>query len=229
MIEVSAAFHEYVRDLGLQRSEGVLLRYLTEVYKALVQNVPKEDQSDTILDHIAYLRAMLGQVDASLLTEWEQLMRGADAPTADTSKADISADKRAFTARIRAELHAIVRALSKGEWEEAAAVLCPDDEHDWDADAISQTVAPFVLEHGSIAFDPRARQAWATVITPLGAHQWEVRQTLYPPAAVAVERYDVEGHEDEDEEETWTLVGRVDLRADTNPDGPIVRLVSIGA
>ena len=45
MAETFASFAEYVTELGLQRSEGVLLRYLTEVYKALVQNVPKASGS----------------------------------------------------------------------------------------------------------------------------------------------------------------------------------------
>ncbi|MCK5687856.1 DUF3516 domain-containing protein, partial [Myxococcota bacterium] len=37
MYERFLSFEEYTRDLGLQRSEGVLLRYLSQVYKALTQ------------------------------------------------------------------------------------------------------------------------------------------------------------------------------------------------
>ena len=52
----AASFHDYVRDYGLQRSEGVLLRYLSEVYKTLVQTVPEGDRTDEVDDVIAFLR-----------------------------------------------------------------------------------------------------------------------------------------------------------------------------
>jgi hypothetical protein len=35
---------------GLNRSEGVVLRYLTEAYKSLVQNVPENLKSAAVLD-----------------------------------------------------------------------------------------------------------------------------------------------------------------------------------
>ena len=41
MFENFHSFAEYVRDYGLERAEGLLLRYLSDVYKALVQNVPE--------------------------------------------------------------------------------------------------------------------------------------------------------------------------------------------
>lgn len=228
MIERAASFAEYVRDLELQRSEGVLLRYLTEVYKTLEQNVPLDDQSDALVEVLAYLRAMLGQVDTSLLTEWEQLLHGADTPVDDVRKADISADRRAFTARVRAELHALVRALSRGDFDEAAAAVRPDEEQAWGAEALQAALAPFLEEHGQVGFDHRARQAWNTVLTPTGPHQWDVRQVLYPPTQVQVETYDVEGHQDDEADVgAWAIVGKIDLREDTNPLGPIVRLMGI--
>src|SRR5690606_32196005 len=42
MFERAMTFGEYVQDYGLKRSEGVLLRYLSDVFKGLVQNVPDE-------------------------------------------------------------------------------------------------------------------------------------------------------------------------------------------
>jgi superfamily II RNA helicase len=227
MIETMASFSEYVRDLGLQRSEGVLLRYLTEVYETLVQNVPLDDRSDALVDVIAYLRAMLGQVDTSLLTEWEQLLLGKDAPDEAPRKLDISSDRRAFHARIRAELHALVRALSREDWEEAAAAVQPDE--DWGPDEIARALAPFLAEHRVVGFDHRARQAYNTVITPVGPHQWEVRQVLLPPISAQTAQYNVEGHEEEEEDTgAWAITGRIDLREDTNPAGALVRLVGIG-
>ena len=46
MHERAMTFGEYVNHYGLKRSEGLLLRYLSDAYRALVQNVPAEQQSD---------------------------------------------------------------------------------------------------------------------------------------------------------------------------------------
>ena len=40
MIERFCSFHDYIRDYGLQRVEGMLLRYLSEAYRGLAQSVP---------------------------------------------------------------------------------------------------------------------------------------------------------------------------------------------
>ena len=67
-----------------------------------------------------------------------------------------------------------------------------------------------------------------TEIKPVGLHQWEIRQRLWPKQKVQTEQYDVEGHEDEElDEGAWSIQGRIDLRSDTNPTGPLVELVGI--
>ena len=65
-----------MRDYGLQRSEGVLLRYLSEVYKTLSQTVPVPARTDEVMDILAHFRALLREVDSSLLDEWESLKDG---------------------------------------------------------------------------------------------------------------------------------------------------------
>jgi superfamily II RNA helicase len=86
MYETFASFSEYVRDLGLQRSEGLLLRYLSETYRTLVQSVPAQHKSDEIEAIEVYLGTMIRGVDASLLEEWEKLRYGAPVTT-PTAKA----------------------------------------------------------------------------------------------------------------------------------------------
>ena len=73
MYEGFTAFNDYVRSLGLERSEGVLLRYLSQVFKTLEQTVPAAARTDEVLDVIAHLRSLLRDVDSSLLEEWEAL------------------------------------------------------------------------------------------------------------------------------------------------------------
>ena len=74
MVEEYLGFGEYVRRYGLQRSEGVLLRYLSQAYKTLDQNVPDTFKSDAVWDVVGYLRAVIERTDTSLIEEWESLI-----------------------------------------------------------------------------------------------------------------------------------------------------------
>jgi len=74
--ETFSTFSEYVRDYGLQRSEGLLLRYLSEVFKVLVQTVPAKFKNDELESIELYLGTLVRGVDASLLQEWEKLRFG---------------------------------------------------------------------------------------------------------------------------------------------------------
>ena len=78
MYESFMSFSEYVREYGLERVEGVLLRYLSDVYKALVQTVPKWAKTDAVDDVATYFGAIVRQVDASLLDEWERMKNPAE-------------------------------------------------------------------------------------------------------------------------------------------------------
>ncbi|TNE85989.1 MAG: DUF3516 domain-containing protein [Deltaproteobacteria bacterium] len=214
MLETQAVFSQYVKGLRLERSEGVLLRYISQVYKTLAQNVPEELRTPELVDAIATLRAMLARVDDSLLQTWEALMDPSD-PGAEAPPVDISADEKSFRARIRAELHNVLRALADGDWDEAAASVRDTDDA-WTADEFKAAVQPWIDERGPIIADGRARLGNLTVIEKVGPHLWEVQQVFFDD-------------EDEDsDKETWSIKGRVDLREDTDPHGPIVQVYGIG-
>ena len=74
MFETYAGFNDYVRRYGLERSEGLLLRYLSQLYKTLTQSVPKNAQDEVLLDVKAFLRTTVEHTDASLLEEWEAML-----------------------------------------------------------------------------------------------------------------------------------------------------------
>ena len=73
MYEKCASFNDYIRELGIERIEGVLMRYLSQVWKTLEQTVPLSARTEELLDVLAYLGTMLRDVDTSLLEEWEAL------------------------------------------------------------------------------------------------------------------------------------------------------------
>ena len=119
MYEGFASFDDYVRSYGLERSEGVLLRYLSQVYKTLAETVPVAARTEAVMDILAHFRTLLRDVDTSLIEEWESLSnpepaRDRAGRLARAAPVDPVAEQTgAATPRIRAELHKLVRALAR--------------------------------------------------------------------------------------------------------------------
>jgi superfamily II RNA helicase len=231
MYETLATFGEYVRELGLERSEGVLLRYLADVYRTLEQTVPPAFKTDEVDDIAFHFRALLRETDSSLLDEWESLRQPGEAPARQVAAAAAAAasaavprplgdDPRALAGRVRAEMHRLVRLLAARRFEEAAASL-HDPEHAWTAARLGAELAPYFAEHAAIVVTPEARRPHLTLIGPAGDAPGALRivQRLLDPA----------GHDD------WMIEGRVALAQ--HPSGPlagldglpIVELVRIGS
>ena len=74
LCERAMDFGEYVRFYNLARSEGTVLRYLSDVYKTLLRTVPEDAKTDELVDLIEWLGELVRQVDSSLLDEWEALL-----------------------------------------------------------------------------------------------------------------------------------------------------------
>jgi superfamily II RNA helicase len=207
------SFPEFVREYGLARSEGVLLRYLTDAYKTLVQSVPEPAKTDAVVELIAFMRAMLERIDSSLVTEWESLVApseaGKDLPAPEREK-DISRDTKSFTARVRHELYAFVRALAARDYEEAFADVHP--ESSFGQAQIQAAMERYYEQYPTLVSDMRARTSERTLIEPLEKHLFRVRQVLVDP----------------DEDNMWFVEGQIDLRADKAPTGVLLRLEHVG-
>jgi superfamily II RNA helicase len=212
MLASWAGFNEFVHEYGLDRVEGVLLRYLSGCWRTLSKGVPEAAKSDDVIEIEQWLRALLARTDSSLIAAWEQLQSDeADALGLDLGErqVDISEDSRRFKARVRAELHQLVRALSMGDDDEAS-VLCGDES--WTAPVIAKSLIEFEEEYGQRPiFDHRARLAHRTVVEKTGPHQWRVVQTLLDP----------------EEHDEWSILGQIDLRENTDPPGRIVQVIDI--
>ncbi len=218
LLERFCTFDDYVRDYGLQRSEGVVLRYLSQAYKALLQTVPEALRTEEVDDVLEALRALLRAVDSSLLDEWQSL-RGDGAPAAVTpvmvpaaAPRPIADDARALAARVRGELHRLMAALAHKRYDEAAALVRPTAEGPtWTAATLAEAMAPYWAEHASIDVTPRARAPRQTVIAPAGAAgTFTARQRLLDPAG----------------DEDWMLDCFVDAR-DASAEAPLVELRAI--
>src|SRR6201997_1319571 len=100
MYERAMTFTEYVSFYGLSRSEGLVLRYLADAYKALRQTVPEDAKTEELIDLIEWLGELVRQVDSSLIDEWERL-RNPDADPAveaerDSGPPPVTRNVRAF-------------------------------------------------------------------------------------------------------------------------------------
>jgi len=73
MVERSESFEDYVKRYGLERSEGVLLRHLSEVWKVLAQTVPPAAKTPEFEEMETFLEELVRGVDSSLLDEWQKL------------------------------------------------------------------------------------------------------------------------------------------------------------
>jgi len=207
------SFNEYVRYYGLERSEGVLLRYLSMLYKAFVQTVPESFYDDGIIDMMAFLRAILERADSSLLVEWESLRYATPEADLTPSPLDISRNPRAFAARVRAELHAFLRALAAEDYEEALLSLRAPTNGDepWTEERIKAAILPFTEDRGPVRFDHEARLPPLTMLVSTDTKRWSAKQFLL----------------DEERSREWCVECTIDLRQDTASLGPIIELVRI--
>ena len=215
MFEGYRSFADYVKDYGLERMEGLLLRHLTQVWKVLAQTVPDSAKTEEVAEMEVYFRELIRGVDASLLEEWERLKNpewvavekdGADKPARPASF-DVTRDEKAFRRLVRAEIFAqMQRALS---W---------DDEHE----AERAVFALYGEARGRFRLDPEGRSAKHThfgavvtdgVVATAAVGELEVVQVLV----------DAEGAND------WEAVFGVAMAASRAENRAVVRLVAVRA
>jgi superfamily II RNA helicase len=223
ILERFCSFHDYVRDYGLQRSEGVLLRYLSDAFRTFNQTVPARFRTPEVEDLLASLGGLVRTVDSSLLEEWEEMRTGGAepapiVPTRAPRPRDPAADPRAFAARIRVELHRLLGALARRDWDEALSAIRQNpasDAPEWTTDKLSAELAPYFQEHAKIDITPAARNPHNTTLSPLGPRLWEAQQRLVDP----------EGDED------FAIHVRVDLTAPLpagQESAPLIELMRVG-
>ncbi|MBX3269330.1 MAG: DUF3516 domain-containing protein [Sandaracinaceae bacterium] len=211
VLERGFGFVDYVKEYGLARSEGALLRYLSDAYKALERSVPESAKTDLLYDLTDELGAMVRDVDSSLLDEWERLehperfLRPEAAPEAPSGPADPSADVRAFTAAIRNQCYRLVRLLALGPLEDAEELT------GWDAARLTEALAPYRAAHREIRIDAEARHPKNTLIER-GERAWTVRQILVDP----------------DDDLDFSLLCSFDLERARAEGRPVLELIAIG-
>jgi len=216
MYELGMSFVEYVKEYGLQRSEGVLLRYLTDAYKGFVQTVPESAKTDELYDVSDWLGLTVRSVDASLLDEWEQLQSPDQDFAAPTERdgdetVDITKDERGFTTMVRNAVWKIVRFLAFKQYDRAAEALSDISEaNEWNGGRFAEALERYWAEYDAIQIGPDARSSAQLKIERRDS-EWELTQILLDP----------------DDHRSWHMRFQIDLAASREAAAPVLTLLSI--
>jgi superfamily II RNA helicase len=224
MSERAMTFAEYVAFYQLARSEGLVLRYLADAYRALRQTVPAEAKTEELVDVEEWLGELVRQVDSSLLDEWEKLAAGTDDAAAwaggppPLGRIDpfrgpegVTRNTRAFRVLVRNALFRRVELAALRRWDLLGEL---DRDAGWDADAWRDALDPYFADHGhddtAIGTGPSARgPALFTVAEESG--RWTVRQVLDDPAG----------------DHDWAITAEVDLAASDEEGAAVVWVTAV--
>ena len=209
MWEQGMGFTDLVARYQLARSEGLVLRYLTDAYRTLRQTVPEKHRSPDLDELIEWLGETVRQVDSSLLDEWEALADPAHASASVTGEAPpppprpISAQERPFRRMVRNAVWRRVELAARDDVDGLAALEAtsaslaePPLEVVMDRAAWDAALEGYYADHDAIRLEGDARGPALLDVRPEG-RRWVLTQTLHDP----------EGDHD------WVVEAQVDLDA----------------
>jgi superfamily II RNA helicase len=218
LYERAMTFNDYIGFYKLNRSEGLVLRYLSDAYKAARQTIPDEAKTEELLDLIEWLGELVRQVDSSLLDEWEQLINPvalrdgaaieASTPVRPPVPKGVTTNIRAFRILVRNELFRRVQLAARENYEQLGEL---DAAAGFDADAWADAMDAYFDAHTVLGIGGDARSS-AMLMVDEGATSWTVRQIFDDPAG----------------DHDWGISATVDL-AESNAVGvAVVRVTSVG-
>ncbi|WP_111467189.1 DEAD/DEAH box helicase [Microbacterium suaedae] len=208
MYERAMSFADFVQWYQLGRSEGLVLRYLSDAYRTIRQTVPPEAQTEELDDIVEWLGEMVRQVDSSLVDEWETLMAGLDAdpddgPVVPPSPPSVVQNRRAFTVLVRNAMFRRVQ-LAALERDDELAALDPDV--DWPA-----ALDRYFDAHDDMLTGSAARAPQLCRIDESDSHVWRVEQTIDDPAG----------------DHDWRIRAEVDLDASAEEGEAVLHVTEV--
>lgn len=213
LYERAMTFNDYIGFYKLNRSEGLVLRYLSDAYRATRQTIPDEAKTEELLDLIEWLGELVRQVDSSLLDEWEQLINPAaaldiSAPVLPPTPHNVTTNIRAFRILVRNEMFRRVQ-LAALEYYDQLGEL--DAAAGFDEDAWGDAMDAYFTAHNNLGTGGDARSA-AMLIVEEGPTEWSVRQIFDDPAG----------------DHDWGISATIDLAESNEAGVAVVRVTAIG-
>jgi superfamily II DNA/RNA helicase len=211
MVESASDFTGYIARYGISRSEGTLLRYLSDAYRALSRTVPQDKRDEQLEDIISWLRLLVRSVDSSLVDEWES-SGGDGEDEADAMHAappknrqQVVQDRRGMEVLIR---NAMFRRVQLVAFDRPSQLGDLDGDWGYPVHRWEEALDDLYEEHESIGTDSAARSKDFITIDQSherDEHSWFVRQIFD----------DAEGDHD------WGIAATVDLDA-TQESGEVM-------
>jgi superfamily II RNA helicase len=205
LYERAMTFRDYVNHYGLKRSEGVLLRYLTDAYRALRQTVPDAHRTDAVDDIVEWLGELIRQVDSSLIDEWEKLQHPDEVRSDEIvlpERRDVTQNTRAFRVMVRNEMFRWITLLARRD-----STTLAEAGRTFTAEEIDAAMAGYWDVHDRIVLDGDARGPDHFELGESGT----VRQTISDP----------EGWNE------WYLAATVDWIGSAEAGEPVLDLVEV--
>ena len=215
MVETASDFKSYIGRYGIARSEGLLLRYLSDAYRVLARTLPLDKRDEQLEDIIAWLGLVVRSVDSSLVDEWAQggTDDGAGAELAAPGQADeIVRDRRGLTVLVRNALIRRVGLALRGNTRELGAL---DQDAGFGEPRWKRALDAFYEEHDEIVLDADARSMAYLVIDEKDEkteHVWHARQIFH----------------DSDDANDFGIAADVDLDATQEGDGVVFKNYRVG-
>ncbi len=218
MYERAMTYSEYVAFYGLTRSEGVVLRYFADAYRALRRTIPSSARTDELTDITSWLGELVRGVDSSLLDEWEALAHpdldelgvvGAGGEVRPPIAArGVTANQRGFTVMVRNAMFRRVELLSLRRYGELGDL---HTENGWRADRWADAMEGYWAEYDDLGTGATARSA-ALLVIERSADSWSVRQIFDDPAG----------------DRDWGISADIDLAASDDAGEPVLAIVDVG-
>ena len=211
MVETASDFTGYIARYNIARSEGTLLRYLSDAYRALARTVPQEKRDEQLDDIISWLRVVVRSIDSSLVDEWEHAGTDTDASEAAANlaapgaKQAVVEDRRGLTVLVRNAVFRRVQLMDLDKPDELGAL---DKDWGYGVHEWEDTLDDYYDEHEYVNIDAKARSGELFILDESkenSEHAWKVRQII----------------DDSDGDHDWAITGTVDLDA-TQSSGEVV-------
>ena len=210
MLDQSMNFSQFVSFYSLARVEGGLLRYLTDVYRALTQSVPTERVTEQLQEIIDWLGDLVVRVDSSLVQEWEALRAAGaeDEALPPGAGSALSDDWSRFIRLVRNEMFHRVLLAERGSYAELGEL---DGDTGFTERRWEDAVEPYFDEYDHMGIDEQARAA-ALFDTQRDGDILHVRQVFDDP----------QGDHD------WAITAKVDIPASDDADHIVLEIVNVG-
>lgn len=211
MVETASDFTGYIARYNIARSEGTLLRYLSDAYRALARTVPQEKRDEQLDDIISWLRVVVRSIDSSLVDEWENAGTDTDASEAAANlaapgaKQAVVEDRRGLTVLVRNAMFRRVQLMDLDKPDELGAL---DKDWGYGVHEWEDTLDDYYDEHEYVNIDAKARSSELFILDESkenSEHSWKVRQII----------------DDSDGDHDWAITGTVDLDT-TQSSGEVV-------